>query len=324
MTGRAAGAGLALALMAGMAVAQAVPDPGGAERPPEKPVQAEAVQPAPAPPEKPAEAAEQPADDAVDATPPLARPDSTPAEPSADSSEAEAEPEPETGNPGSDAQKPVGRLIPPEETAAPEPPAEPKGPPVRETLRESDFDYAACLLALHDLGTVYEEIAEISQPDQRDCGIARPVRVTAILPGIALQGGAAMRCDTARSLGFWMRDFVRPAVARLPDAPRLSGLQLGTTYDCRGRVGDEAEAKLSEHAFGNAIDISAFTFHDGSSLPVEPRQDSGDLVESFQRAVRGAACLEFTTVLGPGSNASHNDHLHLDIAVRNGGWRLCQ
>ncbi|AUH66439.1 extensin [Paracoccus zhejiangensis] len=311
-----------------MAAAQAVPDPAGAERPPEKPVQAEAAQPAPAPPEKPAEAAEEAADDAVDATLPVARPDSTPAEPPADGPEAEAgaEPEPEASTTPPDDPKPVGRLIPPEETAAPEPPAEPKGPPVRETLRESDFDYAACLLALHDLGSVYEEIATISQPDQRDCGIARPIRVTEILPGIALQGGAAMRCDTARSLGFWMRDFVRPAVARLPDAPRLSGVQLGTTYDCRGRVGGEAEAeaKLSEHAFGNAIDISAFTFHDGPPLPVEPRQDSGDLVESFQRAVRGAACLEFTTVLGPGSNASHNDHLHLDIAARNGGWRLCQ
>jgi hypothetical protein len=101
-------------------------------------------------------------------------------------------------------------------------------------------------------------------------------------------------------------------------------VQLGTTYDCRGRVGDGGDAKLSEHAFGNAIDISAFTFHDGPTLPVEPRQDSGDPVESFQRAVRGAACLDFTTVLGPGSNASHNDHLHLDIAARNGGWRLCQ
>ena len=81
---------------------------------------------------------------------------------------------------------------------------------------------------------------------------------------------------------------------------------------------------LSEHAFGNAFDIAAFRFDDGSRFAVEPRADKGDLAEAFQRAVRGAACLYFTTVLGPGANAAHDNHLHLDIKARRGGWRLCQ
>lgn len=202
--------------------------------------------------------------------------------------------------------------------------AAPAAPPIRETLREDDFQYSACLLALHDLGTVYQEVPAISQPNQRDCGIARPVRVDQILPGITLQGGAVMRCDTARALGFWVRDFIRPTAGRLPGAPQLSGLQLGTTYDCRGRVGGQAQAKLSEHAFGNAIDITGFAFRDAETIPVIPRQDSGDLIESFQRAARASACLFFTTVLGPGTNKAHDNHLHLDIAARNGDWRLCQ
>lgn len=314
MRDRLAAAALVLALLASAALGQSAPDPTSSERPPEKPV--EGAAPAP--------------DTAADVPSLAERPAGRPeAEPARDQPVGRLIPPEEPAAAGSaeaaeDSTKPVGKLIPPEEPAAPEPPEEPKGPPIRETLRESDFDYSACLLALHDLGSTYEELPAISPPDQRDCGIARPVRVTEILPGVTLQGGAEMRCDTARSLGFWMRDFVRPAAARLPGAPRLSGVQLGTTYDCRGRVGDAADAKLSEHAFGNAIDISAFTFADGPTLPVEPRQDSGDLVESFQRAVRGAACLEFTTVLGPGANESHNDHLHLDLAARKGGWRLCQ
>ena len=41
-------------------------------------------------------------------------------------------------------------------------------------------------------------------------------------------------------------------------------------------------------------------------------------------AIRGAACLYFTTVLGPGSNAAHDDHLHLDVKARNGGYRICE
>lgn len=212
----------------------------------------------------------------------------------------------------------------PEPEAEPEPKPEISGPPLRETLRESDFDHAACLLALHDLGTRYETLPQIDDPDQRDCGIARPIRVTEIMPGIALIGGASMRCDTARNLGFWIRDFVRPAAGRLPGAPQLKGLQLGTTYDCRSRIGTDSGAKLSEHALGNAIDIAAFLFRDAEPIPVQPRRESGDLIEAFQRTVRGAACLTFTTVLGPGSNAAHDNHLHLDIAARNGGWRLCQ
>ena len=148
--------------------------------------------------------------------------------------------------------------------------------------------------------------------------------MTLVLTGAA-EGAAIMRCDTARALGFWARDFARPAAATLPGAPRLTGFRLGSTYACRARVGTgAARPKLSEHALGNAIDISAFLFDEREPLAVEPRQDSGGRPEAFQRAVRGAACLFFTTVLGPGANAAHADHLHLDIAARRGDWRLCQ
>lgn len=219
-----------------------------------------------------------------------------------------------------------------DQSAAPAPKAdqqpvqpEPTGPPIPQTLRETDFDYAACLLSLTTIGTGYEEIAAISDPDQRDCGIARPVQIAAILPGVTLEGGAVMRCDTARALAMWTRDFVKPAARRLPGAPQLTGMQLGTTYQCRDRVGTSEETvKMSEHAYGNAIDISTFTFRNGDPIPVAPRQETGDLTESFQRAVRGSACLFFTTVLGPGSNAAHDNHLHLDVARRRNGWRLCE
>ncbi|TRW99457.1 extensin family protein [Paracoccus sp. M683] len=203
-------------------------------------------------------------------------------------------------------------------------PAPSAEPVTRPLLRESDLSYAACRVTLILLGTEYEELPPLTDADRGDCGIARPIRVTQILPGVALEGGATMRCDTARALGFWLKDFVQPAASRLPGSPRLSGLQLGTTYDCRARVGTGEAPKLSEHALGNAIDIAGLAFDGGETIPVQPRQDSGDLVEAFQRAIRGAACLHFTTVLGPGSNAAHDDHLHLDLAARNGGWRLCQ
>lgn len=201
----------------------------------------------------------------------------------------------------------------------------PPPPPAWWTLRESDSDHAACLRALSRLGAVYAEQPPLADPGDADCGIARPVRVDRILPGLVLEGGAVMRCDTARALGLWARDFLRPAAARLPGAPRVTGLRTGTTYDCRPRIGTgQDRPKLSQHALGNAIDIAAVQFEGAEALPIRPRSNSGDLAEAFQRTLRASGCLFFTTVLGPGANEAHDDHLHLDIAARRGGWRLCQ
>ncbi|MDQ7775342.1 extensin-like domain-containing protein [Paracoccus aminovorans] len=240
---------------------------------------------------------------------PAPRPAAEPAVPA-------ARPEPQGETPGPEAPKPQ------EGQPAPEP-VEPAGPPVHTTLRESDFDHSACLLELTLLGADYAPQAPLTDPDQPDCGIDRPILLHAPLPGIEIPGGAPMRCDTARQLAHWLRDFVRPASALLPGQPRLMALEPGSTYQCRATVGNDGTG-LSEHAFGNAFDIAAFRFDDGSRFAVEPRADKGDLAEAFQRAVRGAACLYFTTVLGPGANAAHDNHLHLDIKARRGGWRLCQ
>lgn len=254
---------------------------------------------APRPPERPAEA------EAASAPPPKPEGD-TP---------AEQEPEAED----------AAGIDDPDEAATDE--AEffgPPMPPMHARLRETDQEFAACRLALSLLGTVYEDQPAATDPEIPDCGIARPIRVSQIIPGVELEGGALMRCSTARALGFWTRDFLRPAAAALPGAPQLQGMQLGTTYDCRGRVGSgDGGDKLSEHAFGNAIDIMGFHFDQAEPLPVQPRDEDGDAFEAFQKAARASACLWFTTVLGPGSNAAHEDHLHLDMAQRSSGWRLC-
>ncbi|MFO1164879.1 MAG: extensin family protein [Paracoccus sp. (in: a-proteobacteria)] len=218
---------------------------------------------------------------------------------------------------------PAGRNDPPAPDPVQGPKLDPAPPPIPEMLRESDFDHAACLLELTLLGADFDEIAPVADPADPDCGIARPILLRRPLPGIEIDGGARMRCDTARHLAHWLRDFVRPAASMLPGQPRLTALEPGSTYQCRATIGDRGE-KMSEHAFGNAFDIAAFRFDDGTRVGIEPRQDSGDLFEAFQRAARASACLHFTTVLGPGANAAHDDHLHLDIKARKGGWRLCQ
>lgn len=304
-------------LLAAMAVAPALPG-AAQQRPPQRP-QPQAI-PGAAPPAQAPDSA--PSGTALSAAPTPPAP-----KPAPPGTAAQAEPEPDSAAPPAnspDAATP-GKSADPDTAPPPAPPAEtaPPAPPAWQALRESDFDHAACRLGLFALGAKWQAAAPVSDPQDRDCGIARPIRLMQVVPGVDIPGGALMRCDLALALGLWTRDFVQPAAQHLAGSPRLTGLVPGSTYQCRIRVGS-GQDKISQHALGNAFDVMAFRFEGRDDLPVSPRQDSGDMAEAFQRAVRGAACLYFTTVLGPGSNAAHDDHLHLDLAARKGGWRLCQ
>jgi hypothetical protein len=44
----------------------------------------------------------------------------------------------------------------------------------------------------------------------------------------------------------------------------------------------------------------------------------------FRESVRKSVCTRFTTVLGPGSDGYHETHIHVDLAERRGGYRICQ
>lgn len=178
----------------------------------------------------------------------------------------------------------------------------------------------ACDLALQHFGARYERLAP--QGDG-DCAVPDPVRLMRLSPEIALPAEPVLQCDTARALALWADRALKPAAAALPGAPRLTQLETGPGHVCRDRVGTgKDDPKPSEHSTGSAIDIARFVFDDGTAIDIEPRE--GDLEMAFQRSVRASACLYFTTVLGPGANAAHDDHLHLDLARRNGDWRLCQ
>ena len=132
-----------------------------------------------------------------------------------------------------------------------------------------------------------------------------------------------MRCPTALALAAWVQDFVLPAAGRLSDRGALTAIENGSGYICRRR-NDQVDGALSEHAFGNAFDVMGFRFEKGPPLRIEHSSPQGSMTDAFQAAVRATACLDFATVLGPGSNAFHDDHLHLDIIARDNGFRLCE
>jgi hypothetical protein len=103
----------------------------------------------------------------------------------------------------------------------------------------------------------------------------------------------------------------------------LVAISTGSGYECRPR-NRQAGAKISSHGQGNAIDIIAMEVVGGRMVSVE-KPDGPETIR-FIAGVRAAACGVFSTVLGPGSDVSHGNHLHLDIEKRgyNGLSKLCQ
>ncbi|MDZ7709270.1 MAG: extensin family protein [Roseovarius sp.] len=146
------------------------------------------------------------------------------------------------------------------------------------------------------------------------CGIDDAVRLTSV-HGVRLSQPATLDCRTARTLGDWVEQSARPEVGRMGGG--LSGLRVAAHYVCRTR-NHQRGTRISEHGKGRAIDISALQLRDGSEISVLGDWGQGPNGRVLRRVHR-QACGPFGTVLGPGSDGFHQDHLHFDTARHRGG-----
>ncbi|MDE1991908.1 MAG: extensin family protein [Rhizobiaceae bacterium] len=202
-------------------------------------------------------------------------------------------------------------------------PGEKQGPPKPPLTiaAETDEVHQACVKDLTAMGAVFKEIPRID--DGNGCGIDKPISVSVVLPGIKLKPEGTMRCETALTLAHWMKESVIPtAQTALGEDGQITAINQASTYICRSR-NSVPGAKISEHARGNAVDVAGFTFENGKSVSIEPRNEDSTLTGAFQRTASASACLYFTTVLDPNSDAAHETHFHLDVLKRNGGFRYC-
>lgn len=159
------------------------------------------------------------------------------------------------------------------------------------------------------------------------CGIEIPLKVNAFEGGVvAVTGGdVVLGCMMTWSMENWIKKSVQPAAMRRFGMPVTEILTMGT-YSCRSRNNVHGE-KLSEHAFANAFDVAGFRLANGTTIRVKGDWWGGDPAEqAFLRETLISACQYFTTVLGPGSNRLHEDHIHIDLAHHNaaGTSRYCR
>jgi hypothetical protein len=146
------------------------------------------------------------------------------------------------------------------------------------------------------------------------CGVDQPVRIASV-SGVAVSQQPTIDCTTAKALNTWVRNGVIPAVGRKGGG--VARINVIAHYSCRGR-NNQAGAKLSEHSFGHAVDVSGVTLKDGTTLTVLDHWNNRKY-GSIIRAMHKSACGPFGTVLGPNSDRYHANHLHVDTARYRGG-----
>jgi hypothetical protein len=204
--------------------------------------------------------------------------------------------------PVTEPEKPSAEPARPVEQAAPTPP-----PP------------SACRLALTEEIAIAPSIPDIHGVG--GCGGEDLVRLEAVvLPDkrrVSLKPAATLRCTMASAIADWIRTDMAPLALSLGSA--ISDLDNFDSYECRGfnRI---AGAHLSEHGRANALDVRALKLANGQSISLTDRNVPREVRENVLHSV----CARFTTVLGPGSDGYHEDHIHLDLMERHNNYKICQ
>lgn len=275
------------------------PKSGAAPNPPKDPdlpSDEESHQKSPKPPEPPAETESEPEPPAVAPTP-TPKPATTTPEPQAPAVAPQPTPKPaEAGDEEKMLPDPRSADLPADKMPAEE---------------------VACRERLKTLGVEFEEHKAESNPEI-GCSIPYPIVLKSLGKSVAIAPGTELNCPMAEAAARFAADVIQPA-AKAEFGADLKSIGQASAFVCRPRNGTR---KLSEHAFGNALDIASFTLSDGRTIEVGPAPPEKD--GKFLDAVRKAACGPFKTVLGPGADPDHSLHFHLDLEPRRHGGTFCQ
>jgi hypothetical protein len=178
---------------------------------------------------------------------------------------------------------------------------------------------SACRLRLTADLAVAPSLPPIIGPGE--CGAPDVVRLEAVMLAdgsrVAIMPPAVLRCSMAEAIVGWVREEAAPRALDLGSA--LKAIENFDSFECRGRNRIPG-AKLSEHGKANALDIRSLKLASGQVVHLTDPL----IAKDFRDGLRTTVCSRFTTVLGPGSDGYHEDHVHVDLAERRGGYRICE
>ncbi len=180
--------------------------------------------------------------------------------------------------------------------------------PVQQPVRGTDP--AALRQCIARLDTIVSRYALL--PDRTfsaGCSALGSVQLRDI--GTPVTNLGAMTCGLGYAFTVWVQsDLQVPAMGEF-GSPVVRVETFGT-YNCRN-VNGAATGTLSEHAYANAVDVSAFVLKDGRRISVLGGWKGDPREARFLRSVRASACRRFNTVRSPDYNPQHRDHFHFDM-----------
>jgi len=136
---------------------------------------------------------------------------------------------------------------------------------------------------------------------------------------VLMKPAALLRCPMVPQVERWVRNTVEPA-ARYHFGSPIVEMRVAASYACRP-INHRHGAKLSEHGYANALDVSRFKLANGRTITVKAGWNGDSAERGFLRDLHKGACKTFTTVLGPNYDRAHRDHFHMDLARRGRGGR---
>ena len=179
----------------------------------------------------------------------------------------------------------------------------------------------ACRTELKRLGVVFQERTPIN--DGGACRIDHPLTVSGFASGnIRLKPAATLNCQMTLGFARWVKSDLAPST-RLRYLSGINTIRQASSYSCRTMSGQRGRP-MSEHAKGNALDISSITLNNGRVIKVERPGFFAFRQRGLLNNVRSDACSYFNTVLGPGYDRFHSTHFHFDLMQRRSGHRACR
>jgi hypothetical protein len=201
---------------------------------------------------------------------------------------------------------------------------DPPEPPLDAWSLNAREDGDACRSDLKAAGVKFSSLPDQKAVDKNGCGIPHGVIVMKGPTGVVYDPPIMVDCTMARALSSIEKIVQEEAETNLHSKiARIANLG---AFACRPRNYRKG-ASLSAHAFGSAIDISAFHPVKGTpaivlrDYPDTPRAAAAQddrrkfLHAVFQRLRREG---DLTYAVGPDFNAIHRNHFHLD----RGGWHF--
>ncbi|RZL91663.1 MAG: extensin family protein [Variovorax sp.] len=186
-------------------------------------------------------------------------------------------------------------------------------------LRRAREDPARCMATLAQTGLGYEPVPDRSTGP--GCGFENAVRVHGGR-SLSLRSPVVLSCRAALSFAMWERHALQPAALQRLGEPLVGVAHFGS-YACRNintGEGGAQSGRRSRHATADALDVAGFDRGEGRHITVQHGWDRDDAEALFLRDAHAGACRFFDGVLGPGYNAVHADHFHLEV----GGFHGCR